>query len=100
VAIKAVTDEDDLMIITTAGIAIRLSVKSVRVMGRNTQGVRLINLREGARIAAATQVPSDNGEEQESATGPEGTEPDTPVDGDVEVKGQEGPKQATDESDS
>ncbi len=63
IAIKAVTDEDDLMIITTMGIAIRVSVSSLRVMGRNTQGVRLINLREGDRIAAATQVPSNNGEE-------------------------------------
>ncbi len=58
IAIKAVTDEDDLMIITQNGIAIRLAVKGVRVMGRNTQGVRLINLREGDRIAAVTQVPA------------------------------------------
>ncbi len=63
IAIKAVTDEDDLMIITTVGIAIRVSVSALRVMGRNTQGVRLINLRDGDRIAAATQVPSNNGEE-------------------------------------
>jgi len=76
IAIKAVTDEDDLMIITTAGIAIRLSVSSVRVMGRNTQGVRLINLREGDKIAAATQVPSDNGE-SELAEGEEETNNDT-----------------------
>lgn len=66
IAIKAVTDADDLMIITQNGIAIRLSVKDIRVMGRNTQGVRLINLREGDRIAAATQVPA-NGEEPEEA---------------------------------
>jgi len=58
IAIKAVTDADDLMIITQNGIAIRLAVRGVRVMGRNTQGVRLINLREGDQIAAATQVPS------------------------------------------
>ncbi len=66
IAIKAVTDDDDLMIITENGIAIRLAVKGVRVMGRNTQGVRLINLREGDEIAAATQVPSndDNGESE------------------------------------
>mgnify|MGYP000334553618 FL=1 len=62
IAIKAVTDEDDLMIITQNGIAIRLAVKGIRVMGRNTQGVRLINLREGDQIAAATQVPV-NGDE-------------------------------------
>jgi DNA gyrase subunit A len=65
IAIKAVTDEDDLMIITKAGIAIRLSVEGIRVMGRNTQGVKLINLREGDMIAAITQVPSDNGEGEE-----------------------------------
>jgi len=66
IAIKAVTDDDDLMIITENGIAIRLAIKGVRVMGRNTQGVRLINLREGDEIAAATQVPSndDNGESE------------------------------------
>ncbi|MEN8228147.1 MAG: DNA gyrase subunit A [Bacteroidota bacterium] len=66
IAIKAVTDADDLMIITQNGIAIRLAVRGVRVMGRNTQGVRLINLREGDQIAAATQVPA-NEENDESA---------------------------------
>jgi DNA gyrase subunit A len=65
IAIKAVTDEDDLMIITQNGIAIRLAVQGVRVMGRNTQGVKLINLREGDQIAAATQVPS-NAEQEET----------------------------------
>ncbi len=71
ITIKAVTDDDDLMIITTTGIAIRLSVSLLRVMGRNTQGVRLINLREGDSIAAATQVPSDNGEEEGISGDPE-----------------------------
>ncbi|MGW8315436.1 MAG: DNA gyrase subunit A [Bacteroidales bacterium] len=63
IAIKAVTDDDDLMIITQNGIAIRLAVQGVRVMGRNTQGVKLINLREGDQIAAATQVPANEEEE-------------------------------------
>jgi len=68
IAIKAVTDEDDLMIITENGIAIRLAVRGVRVMGRNTQGVRLINLRDGDQIAAATQVPAHgDGEEEDKA---------------------------------
>jgi DNA gyrase subunit A len=71
IAIKAVTDEDDLMIITQNGIAIRLAVRGVRVMGRNTQGVRLINLRDGDQIAAATQVPA-NGEDEDHGGG--GTE--------------------------
>ncbi len=67
IAIKAVTDDYDLMIITENGIAIRLAVRGVRVMGRNTQGVRLINLREGDQIAAATQVPcnEENGDTEE-----------------------------------
>ena len=68
IAIKAVTDEDDLMIITQNGIAIRLAVRGVRVMGRNTQGVRLINLRDGDQIAAATQVPANEENEESNET--------------------------------
>jgi DNA gyrase subunit A len=71
IAIKAVTDEDDLMIITESGIAIRLAVRGVRVMGRNTQGVRLINLREGDQIAAATQVPANSENEENEEEVPE-----------------------------
>ncbi len=73
IALKAVTDDYDLMIITENGLAIRLAVKGVRVMGRNTQGVRLINLREGDRIAAATQVPANGeSEEEQESTGADG----------------------------
>jgi len=54
------------MIITESGIAIRLAVSDVRVMGRNTQGVRLINLRDGDKIAAATQVPANQESEVDS----------------------------------
>ncbi|GLU45430.1 DNA gyrase subunit A [Allomuricauda sp. NBRC 101325] len=56
VAIKNVTDTDDLMIINKSGIAIRMSVEDLRVMGRATQGVRLINLRDGDSIAAVAKV--------------------------------------------
>ncbi|MCF8358684.1 MAG: DNA gyrase subunit A [Prolixibacteraceae bacterium] len=56
VSIKSVTDSDDLMIITEDGITIRLAIDSVRVMGRATQGVRLINLRENSKIASVTRV--------------------------------------------
>ena len=73
IAIKAVTDEDDLMIITQHGIAIRLAVRGVRVMGRNTQGVRLINIREGDQIAAATQVPVNGEDEEKLESGNDGT---------------------------
>ena len=71
IAIKAVTDDDDLMIITQGGIAIRLAVRGVRVMGRNTQGVKLINLREGDQIAAATQVPSNEENNNSDGSGME-----------------------------
>jgi len=63
VAIKTVTDKDDLMIITKNGTTIRMSVKDIRVMGRNTQGVRLINLDENDDIAAVTVVEHEDMEE-------------------------------------
>lgn len=69
VAIKAVTDNDDLMIITSVGILIRLSVQDLRVMGRATQGVRLINLQENDDIAAVTVVDSDPEEEHAQIDG-------------------------------
>ena len=56
VAIKNVTDDDDLMIINKSGIAIRLEVNDLRVMGRATQGVRLINLKGKDSIAAVAKV--------------------------------------------
>jgi DNA gyrase subunit A len=59
VAIKNVTDNDDLMIINKSGIAIRLSVENLRVMGRATQGVRLINLKGDDAIAAVAKVKQD-----------------------------------------
>jgi DNA gyrase subunit A len=52
-----VTDADDLMIINKNGITIRMALKSIRVMGRATQGVRLINLGADDSIAAVTKVP-------------------------------------------
>lgn len=56
IAIKDVTDENDLMIITKSGITIRLDVSSIRVAGRATQGVKLINIKEGDMIAAVCKV--------------------------------------------
>ena len=56
VALKNVSDEDDLMIINKSGIAIRMSVSDLRVMGRATQGVRLINLKDNDSIAAVAKV--------------------------------------------
>ncbi len=56
VAIKAVTDDNDLMIITKSGLTIRVDMSELRLTGRATQGVRLINLREGDAIAAVSPV--------------------------------------------
>ena len=60
-----VTDDDNLMIITKSGLTIRLEVSSLRVMGRNTQGVRLINLRNDDAIAAVAKVSAAKEEERE-----------------------------------
>jgi DNA gyrase subunit A len=62
VAIKSVTDNDDLMIINKSGIAIRLVVADLRVMGRATQGVKLINLKGNDSIAAVAKVMHDDDE--------------------------------------
>jgi len=63
IAIKNVTDDDDLMIINKSGITIRMAVVSMRVMGRATQGVKLINLRNGDSIAAVTKVQAGDDED-------------------------------------
>ena len=66
VAIKNVTDSDDLMIINKSGIAIRMSVEDLRVMGRATQGVRLINIKGNDSIAAVAKVMKDEDDIEES----------------------------------
>ncbi|MBD1428526.1 DNA gyrase subunit A [Sphingobacterium litopenaei] len=65
VAIKDVTDNDDLMIINKSGIVIRIGVDTLRVMGRATQGVRLITLKENDEIASITKVAREEEEELE-----------------------------------
>lgn len=68
-SIKSVTDEDDLMIITKAGITIRMHMEAIRVMGRAAQGVRLINLKGNASIAAVARVPRSDEEDDEMEEG-------------------------------
>lgn len=63
IAIKNVTDNDDLMIINKSGIIIRLAVQNLRIMGRATQGVRLINLKGNDQIAAVAKVERSEDEE-------------------------------------
>ena len=72
VAIKAVTDDNDLMIINRSGITIRTSIEQIRVAGRATQGVRIINLREGDEIASVAVVPVTEEEELEEGAVVEG----------------------------
>ena len=66
IAIKNVTDADDLMIITRTGLTIRMAVSDIRVAGRATQGVRLINIKEGDSIAAVSVVAKNDEEETEA----------------------------------
>ena len=78
IGIKSVTDANDLMIITKNGIAIRMNVSDLRVMGRATQGVRLINIQDTDSIAAVTKV--DHEDEVDAiveGAEPEGVSPDT-----------------------
>ncbi len=66
IALQSVTDDNDLMIINESGITIRISVEELRVMGRATQGVRLINLKDSDSIAAVAKVPVQNEEDEEN----------------------------------
>jgi len=69
IAILGVKDDEDLMIITRSGVAIRTPIEDLRVMGRNTQGVKLINLKGSESIAAVTKVTKEEDEEEEGSTG-------------------------------
>ena len=66
IAIQSVTDEDGLMIINKSGVAIRVGMDDLRVMGRNTQGVRMINLKNNDEIAAVAKVMMDKEVEEET----------------------------------
>ena len=66
-AMKNVTEENDLMIITKSGLTIRMPVSEIRVAGRATQGVRLINIREGDSIAAVSSVAKEEAGEEGAA---------------------------------
>lgn len=68
-AINNVTDEEDLMIITKSGVTIRMHIDTIRTMGRAAQGVRLINLKANAEIAAIAQVPRTDEEDEEELDG-------------------------------
>ena len=80
ISIQAVTDENDLMIINRSGLTIRTAVSQIHLAGRATQGVRIINLREGDAIASVTAVPANEDKDEEIVA------TDTPV-----VEGAETP---------
>ncbi|MEN2435032.1 DNA gyrase subunit A [Weeksellaceae bacterium A-14] len=76
IAIQNVTDEDGLMIINKSGVAIRMGMDEIRVMGRNTQGVRVINLKKGDEIAAIAKVEMDKEVEEEENTSVDSDNPE------------------------
>ncbi len=78
ISIQAVTDENDLMIINRSGLTIRTSVAQIRLAGRATQGVRIINLREGDAIASVMAVPRSEEEQPEAGQPNPGGQSDGP----------------------
>ena len=65
IGVQQVTEEDQLMLITNAGKIIRLRIKDIRVIGRNTQGVRLIELEEGERVVSLARLAEKEEDEEE-----------------------------------
>lgn len=82
VSIQAVTDENDLMIINRSGLTIRTAISGIRMAGRATQGVKIINLREGDAIASVMVVPksdeNESGTTDSEKSGDEASQENTP----------------------
>jgi DNA gyrase subunit A len=102
ISINAVTDADDLMIINKSGLTIRMAVEDLRVMGRATQGVKLINIKGNDSIAAVTKVMKDDVaevvvDEEGNVIETEAIERVKPV---LEVLEDEGTEEDDDEDDS
>ena len=76
ISIQSVSDEYDLMIITRNGTTIRMAVADIRVMGRATQGVKLINLRQGDSIASVMAVPKSDENDEEQVNGQDSANPE------------------------
>jgi DNA gyrase subunit A len=79
VGIIPVRDDDEIMLITTQGMVNRTSVKEIRIVGRNTQGVRIMNLNDGDRIASIAKIAR---EENGSTAASSVQESDSPSEGD------------------
>jgi len=78
VGVRMVTDEDQIMLVTSGGKVIRLRVSEIRVIGRNTQGVRLIDLEEGERVVSVARLAEreDEAETREEASPAEAEAPE------------------------
>src|SRR6185369_8440647 len=78
--VRMVTDDDQIILVTSGGKVIRLRVNEIRVIGRNTQGVRLIDLEEGERVAAVARLAEreDDSESSEPTLPPEPSDDGTP----------------------
>ena len=86
IGIASVRESDDIMLITTQGMVNRTHIREIRVIGRNTQGVRIMNLNEGDKIASVAKVAQEDEEgletaatEEQPPTPPEGTGETTPL---------------------
>jgi DNA gyrase subunit A len=66
IGVQQVTEDDQLMLVTNTGKIIRLRIKDIRVIGRNTQGVRLIDLEEGERVVSLARLAEKEDEEEET----------------------------------
>jgi DNA gyrase subunit A len=79
VGVAAVRGSDDIMLITTGGMVNRTHVSEIRVVGRNTQGVRVMNLKEGDRIASLAKVAREEAEPSAAEEGPPAEVPPEPA---------------------
>ncbi len=91
IAIQCVTDDDGLMIINKSGVAIRMSMDEMRIMGRNTQGVKVINLKKDDEIAAIAKIEMDK-EVEEEIEALEGDEVETGNISNVEIAHSDDPE--------
>jgi DNA gyrase subunit A len=79
VGVVSVREDDDIMLITTGGMVNRTHVREIRMIGRNTQGVRIMNLNEGDKIASLAKVAQEDVTNGEPPPTPSGEPPTSPV---------------------
>jgi DNA gyrase subunit A len=75
IGIRMVTDDDQIMLVSSGGKVVRIRVNEIRVIGRNTQGVRLIDLEEGERVAAVARLAERDDDAEPSDADPSDSEP-------------------------